>query len=378
MDLNQIKQRFGIIGNDPELDRALEIARQVAPTNLSVLVTGESGTGKEVIPQIIHQYSARKHNVYLALNCGGIPEGTIDSELFGHEKGSFTGAIETRKGYFEEADGGTLFLDEVAELPLSTQVRLLRVLQTGEFIKVGSAKVQKTNVRVVAATNVNLLNAIRDGKFREDLYYRLCTVPITMPPLRERKGDIHLLFKKFALDFADQNMVPAVRLTPEAQELLRSYRWPGNVRQLQSVVGRLSVLESNRLVSAEVLARYLPSEGSSTLPVRTGDAGADYLSDRDIIFKVLYQMRRDIDEIKARLDGMPEEEVPATNPHLLISPEDVHSSADTQEPVSIQDVSAELIRKALERHGGRRKPAAEELGISERTLYRKIKELDIR
>ncbi len=378
MDLNQIKQRFGIIGNDPELDRALEIARQVAPTNLSVLVTGESGTGKEVIPQIIHQYSARKHNVYLALNCGGIPEGTIDSELFGHEKGSFTGAIETRKGYFEEADGGTLFLDEVAELPLSTQVRLLRVLQTGEFIKVGSAKVQKTNVRVVAATNVNLLNAIRDGKFREDLYYRLCTVPITMPPLRERKGDIHLLFKKFALDFADQNMVPAVRLTPEAQELLRSYRWPGNVRQLQSVVGRLSVLESNRLVSAEVLARYLPSEGSSTLPVRTGDAGADYLSDRDIIFKVLYQMRRDIDEIKARLDGMPEEEVPAANPHLLISPEDVHSSADTQEPVSIQDVSAELIRKALERHGGRRKPAAEELGISERTLYRKIKELDIR
>ncbi len=378
MDLNQIKQRFGIIGNDPELDRALEIARQVAPTNLSVLVTGESGTGKEVIPQIIHQYSARKHNVYLALNCGGIPEGTIDSELFGHEKGSFTGAIETRKGYFEEADGGTLFLDEVAELPLSTQVRLLRVLQTGEFIKVGSAKVQKTNVRVVAATNVNLLNAIRDGKFREDLYYRLCTVPITMPPLRERKGDIHLLFKKFALDFADQNMVPAVRLTPEAQELLRSYRWPGNVRQLQSVVGRLSVLESNRLVSAEVLARYLPSEGSSTLPVRTGDAGADYLSDRDIIFKVLYQMRRDIDEIKARLDGMPEEEAPAANPHLLISPEDVHSSADTQEPVSIQDVSAELIRKALERHGGRRKPAAEELGISERTLYRKIKELDIR
>ena len=378
MDLNQIKQRFGIIGNDPELDRALEIARQVAPTNLSVLVTGESGVGKEVIPQIIHQYSARKHNVYLALNCGGIPEGTIDSELFGHEKGSFTGAIETRKGYFEEADGGTLFLDEVAELPLSTQVRLLRVLQTGEFIKVGSAKVQKTNVRVVAATNINLLNAIRDGKFREDLYYRLCTVPITIPPLRERKGDIHLLFKKFALDFADQNMVPAIRLTPEAQELLRSYRWPGNVRQLQSVVGRLSVLETNRLVTAEVLARYLPSEGASSLPVRTGEAGADYLSDRDIIFKVLYQMRHDIDDIKARLDGLAEEPEPVSNPHLLISPEDVHSSADTQEPVSIQDVSAELIRKALERHGGRRKPAAEELGISERTLYRKIKELDIR
>ncbi|MBR0500765.1 MAG: sigma-54-dependent Fis family transcriptional regulator [Bacteroidales bacterium] len=385
MDLNQIKQRFGIIGNDPELERAIEIARQVAPTNLSVLVTGESGVGKEVIPQIIHQYSARKHNVYLALNCGGIPEGTIDSELFGHEKGSFTGAIETRKGYFEEADGGTLFLDEVAELPLSTQVRLLRVLQTGEFIKVGSAKVQKTNVRVVAATNVNLLGAIRDGKFREDLYYRLCTVPITVPPLRERKDDINLLFKKFALDFADQNMVPAVRLTPEAQELLRSYRWPGNVRQLQSVANRISVLETNRLISAEVLARYLPSEGSSRLPVRTGDSGSDYMSDRDIIFKILYQLRKDIEELKARVDHMPEEEEEETIRHhsgYIISPDDVKSSPLTQEqpasePVSIQDVSAELIRKALERHGGRRKPAAEELGISERTLYRKIKELNI-
>lgn len=382
MDLNQIKQRFGIIGSDPELERALEIARQVAPTNLSVLVTGESGVGKEVIPQIIHQYSARKHNVYLAINCGGIPEGTIDSELFGHEKGSFTGAIETRKGYFEEADGGTLFLDEVAELPLSTQVRLLRVLQTGEFIKVGSAKVQKTNVRVVAATNVNLLNAIRDGKFREDLYYRLCTVPITVPPLRERKGDIHLLFKKFALDFADQNMVPAIRLTPDAQEMLRTYRWPGNVRQLQSVVNRISVLETNRTISAEVLARYLPSEGSSTLPVRTGESGADYLSDRDIIFKILYQLRHEIDEIKARLDESPlphePEEMPSGPGHLLISPEDVHSSStESAEPVSIQEVSAELIRKALERHGGRRKKAAEELGISERTLYRKIKELGI-
>ena len=389
MDLNQIKQRFGIIGNDPELDRALEIARQVAPTNLSVLVTGESGVGKEVIPQIIHKFSARKHNVYLALNCGGIPEGTIDSELFGHEKGSFTGAIETRKGYFEEANGGTLFLDEVAELPLSTQVRLLRVLQTGEFIKVGSAKVEKTNVRVVAATNVNLLNAIRDGKFREDLYYRLCTVPIHVPPLRERKNDIILLFRKFALDFADQNMVPAIRLTPDAQELARNYRWPGNIRQLQGVVNRISVLESNRLVTAEVLARYLPSEGASTLPVRASEAGSDYLSDRDIIFKILYQLRHDIDQIKARLDHVPlEEEEELDNPQggkILISAEDVHSSTVPQEtaawsgqnPVSIQDVSAELIRKALERHGGRRKPAAEELGISERTLYRKIKELGI-
>ena len=387
MDLNQIKQRFGIIGNNPELNRAIEIARQVAPTNLSVLVTGESGVGKEVIPQIIHQFSARKHNEYLALNCGGIPEGTIDSELFGHEKGSFTGAIETRKGYFEEADGGTLFLDEVGELPLSTQVRLLRVLQTGEFIKVGSAKVQKTDVRVVAATNVNLLNAIRDGKFREDLYYRLCTVPVNIPPLRERKDDIVLLFRKFALDFADQNMVPAIRLTPEAQELVRNYRWPGNVRQLQGVVNRISVLETNRMVSAEVMARYLPSEGAGNLPVRTGESGSDYMSDRDIIFKILYQLRQDIDSINARLENLPSEEhggeVPSAG-KLLISAEDVHSNAvpqefpvSVQEPVSIQDVSAELIRKALERNGGRRKPAAEELGISERTLYRKIKELGI-
>lgn len=382
MDLNQIKQRFGIIGNDPELDRAIEIARQVAPTNLSVLVTGESGVGKEVIPKIIHECSPRKHNAYLALNCGGIPEGTIDSELFGHEKGSFTGAIETRKGYFEEANGGTLFLDEVAELPLSTQVRLLRVLQTGEFIKVGSAKVQKTDVRVVAATNVNLLGAIRDGKFREDLYYRLCTVPVTIPPLRERKNDIPLLFKKFALDFADQNMVPAVRLTPEAQELLRNYRWPGNIRQLQGVVNRISVLEHNRLISAEVLARFLPSEGIGNLPVRTAESGADYLSDRDIIFKILYQLRQDIDELKARIGRLPEElpeEAPEqTHNKLLISPEDVHSNTVPESaPVSIQDVSAELIRKALERNGGRRKPAADELGISERTLYRKIKELGI-
>ena len=388
MDLNQIKQRFGIIGNDPELDRALEIARQVAPTDLSVLVTGESGVGKEVIPQIIHQFSARKHNVYLALNCGGIPEGTIDSELFGHEKGSFTGAIETRKGYFEEANGGTLFLDEVAELPLSTQVRLLRVLQTGEFIKVGSAKVQKTNVRVVAATNVNLLNAIRDGKFREDLYYRLCTVPIHIPPLRERKDDIILLFRKFALDFADQNMVPAIRLTPDAQELARNYRWPGNIRQLQGVVNRISVLETSRTITAEVLARYLPADGSDHLPVRTSEAGSDYLSDRDIIFKILYQLRQDIDSLNARLDHLPEDIPSEKDPargKLIISAEDVHSNPlqqetppiTGQEPVSIQDVSAELIRKALERNGGRRKPAAEELGISERTLYRKIKELGI-
>lgn len=386
MEINQIKQRFGIIGSDPELERSLEIAYQVAPTDLSVLVTGESGVGKEVIPQIIHHYSARKHNVYLALNCGGIPEGTIDSELFGHEKGSFTGAIETRKGYFEEADGGTLFLDEVAELPLSTQVRLLRVLQTGEFIKVGSAKVQKTNVRVVAATNVNLLNAIKMGKFREDLYYRLCTVPIVVPPLRVRKGDISILFRKFSLDFADRNMVPAIKLTPEAQALLESYRWPGNVRQLQSVANRISVLETDRLITAEVLASYLPSEGEAALPVRMGESGSDYMSDRDVIFKILYQMRQEINLIKERLNlGEPDSEVENHRP-LLITPvaarpaeeeKEVVVSEEKDEKYSIQDVSSDLIRKALERNGGKRKAAAVELGISERTLYRKIKELGI-
>lgn len=387
MDLQQIKQRFGIIGSDPELDRALEVAWQVAPTDLSVLVTGESGVGKEVIPKIIHQNSTRKHNIYLALNCGGIPEGTIDSELFGHEKGAFTGAIETRKGYFEEADGGTLFLDEVAELPLSTQVRLLRVLQTGEFIKVGSSKVQKTNVRVVAATNVNLLNSIRDGKFREDLYYRLNTVPITIPPLRMRKGDIHLLFRKFALDFADQNLTPAIRLTPEAQVMLESYRWPGNVRQLQSIANQISVLEKERLITAEVLARYIPAE-SSALPVLSSEAGASYMSDRDIIFKMIYQLRKEIEAINQRLDGTDIPESGQNSP-LLISTIDHSSGTPAEEaPVqevqpetpatfSIQDVSAELIRKALERHGGKRKAAAAELGISERTLYRKIKDLGI-
>lgn len=387
MDLLQIKQRFGIIGSDPELDRALEVAWQVAPTDLSVLVTGESGVGKEVIPKIIHQNSTRKHNIYLALNCGGIPEGTIDSELFGHEKGAFTGAIETRKGYFEEADGGTLFLDEVAELPLSTQVRLLRVLQTGEFIKVGSSKVQKTNVRVVAATNVNLLNSIRDGKFREDLYYRLNTVPITIPPLRMRKGDIHLLFRKFALDFADQNLTPAIRLTPEAQVMLESYRWPGNVRQLQSIANQISVLEKERLITAEVLARYIPAE-SSALPVLSSEAGASYMSDRDIIFKMIYQLRKEIEAINQRLDGTDIPESGQNSP-LLISTIDHSSGTPAEEaPVqevqpetpatfSIQDVSAELIRKALERHGGKRKAAAAELGISERTLYRKIKDLGI-
>ncbi len=374
MDLSQIKQRFGIIGNNAELDRAIEVAFQVAGTDLSVLVTGESGVGKEVIPQVIHHNSPRKHNDYIAVNCGAIPEGTIDSELFGHEKGSFTGAIETRKGYFEEADGGTLFLDEVAELPLSTQVRLLRVLQTGEFIKVGSSKVQKTNVRVIAATNINLRKAIAAGKFREDLYYRLNTVPINIPPLRERKEDIHLLFRKFALDFADKYVTPTIKLTPEAVELLEAYRWPGNVRQLKSVAEQISVLEHNRLISAEVLATYLPADKSEKLPVKSSEAGADYLSDRDIIFKILFQLRQEVDMLKEQIEsGTPAPIV--RQPQLMIHTEEISSVEETQN-FSIQTVSHDLIRKALEKHGGRRKDAAKELGISERTLYRKIKEME--
>lgn len=375
MDVTQIKQRFGIIGNDPALDRAIEIAYQVAGTDLSVLVTGESGVGKEVIPQIIHQNSPRKHGIYIAVNCGAIPEGTIDSELFGHEKGSFTGAIETRKGYFEEADGGTLFLDEVAELPLSTQVRLLRVLQTGEFIKVGSSKVQKTDVRVIAATNINLVKAIASGKFREDLYYRLNTVPISVPPLRLRRDDIHLLFRKFALDFADRYMTPAVRLTPEAVDLLESYRWPGNVRQLKSVAEQISVLEKNRQISAETLASYLPPEPAQNLPVTMGDAGNDYQDYRELIFNSIFELRKDVAALKAKVFG---QENPA--PMLLPGPQETkfrHFDAEAEEVVSIQDANAELIRKALEKNGGKRKAAAEELGISERTLYRKIKELGI-
>ena len=332
MDISQIKQRFGIIGNNAELDRAIEVAYQVAGTDLSVLITGESGVGKEVIPQVIHHNSPRKHNDYIAVNCGAIPEGTIDSELFGHEKGSFTGAIETRKGYFEEADGGTLFLDEVAELPLATQVRLLRVLQTGEFIKVGSSKVQKTNVRVVAATNINLRRAIAAGKFREDLYYRLNTVPINIPPLRERKEDIHLLFRKFALDFADRYLTPTIKLTPDAVNLLEAYRWPGNVRQLKSVAEQISVLEHNRIISAEVLATYLPADKTEELPVKSSEAGADYLSDRDIIFKILFQLRQEVDRLKEQLENGAPAPVPS-QPQLKMS------EASRMNPISLSRTS---------------------------------------
>ena len=399
MELRSIKQRFDIIGENPALDRALEIAVQVAGTDLSVLITGESGVGKEVIPQIIHVNSPRKHNQYIAVNCGAIPEGTIDSELFGHEKGSFTGAFETRKGYFEVADGGTLFLDEVAELPLSTQVRLLRVIQSGEFIKVGSSKVQKTNVRVIAATNVNLPRAIEHGKFREDLFYRLNTVPILVPSLRERPGDIHLLFKKFALDFADKYMMPAIRLTPDAVDMLQGYRWPGNVRQLKSIAEQISVIEHNRLIDSQILKKYLPKDAPSRLPVRTEGHGADFLTDRDIIFKILYQLRQEVEELKQRVTGTEpihpnprissNKEISSNIEETTIvdyepepdeepSSDGYASSASNQESqLSIQKVNEDLIRRALEKHNGKRKLAAIELGISERTLYRKIKELNL-
>ena len=390
MELNEIKNRFGIIGNDPRLNSAIDTAVQIAGTNLSVLITGESGVGKEVIPKIIHAFSPRKHNNYIAINCGAIPEGTIESELFGHEKGSFTGANEARKGYFEAADKGTIFLDEVGELPLPTQARLLRVLESGEFIRVGSSKAQKTDVRVIAASNINFMHAVREGKFREDLYYRLNAVPIYIPPLRERKGDIHLLFMKFALDFADKYKMPAVRLEPDARALLEAYRWPGNIRQLKNVAEQISVLESNRQISAEVLRKYLPADDPNSLPVRNCDSGtAGNIQDRDIIFKMLFQLREEVDELRAMV-GKPDSSVPEM-PQVHALPAKLSDMPDfsmvvpsaevvhvkEEAPLTIHDMNDDMIRKALEKHEGRRKAAAAELGISERTLYRKIKELKI-
>ncbi|MBR3744365.1 MAG: sigma-54-dependent Fis family transcriptional regulator [Bacteroidales bacterium] len=406
MNFESIKQRFGIIGDSAALDSAIGVALQVAKTDLSVLVTGESGVGKEFIPQIIHYNSPRKHNVYLSINCGAIPEGTIDSELFGHEKGSFTGASETRKGYFEEADGGTLFLDEVAELPLSTQVRLLRVLQTGEFMKVGSSKIQKTNVRVVAATNIDLRRAIESGRFREDLYFRLNTVPIRMPALRDRKEDIHKLFRKFALDFANKYMMPAIRLTPDAVEKLEHYGWPGNVRELKSVAERISVMETERIIDSRTLEKYLQNDLNISLPALAGSAAADYMSDRDIIFKMIMQLKQDIENLKARLDSQGQapsggkfipqhsniivesSEASEVHPYEQVGVEEhpvqevYHEpeapvEQDADQNLSINDKKSELIVKALEKHRGNRKEAAAELGISERTLYRKIKELGL-
>ena len=404
MEIQSIKQRFDIIGDDPGLNRALDIATQVAGTDLSVLVTGESGVGKEAIPQIIHQNSPRKHGVYIAVNCGAIPEGTIDSELFGHEKGSFTGANEMRKGYFEVADGGTIFLDEVAELPLSTQVRLLRILQTGEFYKVGSSKVQKTNVRVVAATNVNLMHAIHTGKFREDLYYRLNTVPISIPALRERKGDIYLLFRKFALDFADKYKMPVVKLTRDAQIMLQQYRWPGNIRQLKNVAEQMSVLEKERLIDVDILQKYLPADNPDNLPVlNTGAGKNDFISDRDILYKMIFQLKQEVAHLKEIVEHQEPRHIPSSIDAESVAPshgvsitavsdkpkviqDTVYTTIDKDfeelpdikvEQLSIPSVNADLIKKCLEKHNGRRKDAAAELGISERTLYRKIKELNL-
>lgn len=418
--VQNIKQRFEIIGNDAKLNRAIEKAIQVAPTDISVLVVGESGVGKESIPRIIHSLSHRKHGKYIAVNCGAIPEGTIDSELFGHEKGAFTGATNTREGYFEVADGGTIFLDEVGELPLTTQVRLLRVLENGEFIKVGSSQVQKTNVRIVAATNVNMFDAIEKGKFREDLYYRLSTVDIPLPPLRDRKDDIHLLFRKFAADFAHKYKMPPIRLSDDAIQFLQKYRWSGNIRQLRNVAEQISVLETNRDVTLATLQSYLPIEGSNLPSVVGGKkSDGDFSTERDILYKVLFDMKSDLNDLKKLTlelmkNGAKTQDI---NPSLI---QKVYGSASTDSPIvfeeeprlnaipkhsephqeefddedddanylmaetveeeevlKLEQKEIELIKKSLERHKGKRKAAADELGISERTLYRKIKQFDL-
>lgn len=411
--LQQIKQRFGIIGSSPELDRAIDVALQVAPTDLSVLITGESGTGKENFPQIVHQYSRRKHGPYFAINCGSIPEGTIDSELFGHEKGSFTGATGSRKGYFEVADGGTLFLDEVGELPLSTQARLLRVLESGEFIKVGSSKVEKSDVRVVAATNMDMVKAVEKGKFREDLYYRLNSVPIRIPPLRDRKDDIPLLFRKFTGDCAEKYMMPPITLTDDARELLKNYRWPGNVRQLKNITEQISIIEQERVINADILQKYLPYNEVGMLPVlvpqQNDSDHRSFANEREILYQVLFDMKKDITDLKQVVKNLMEGTGPNTSAYdkdtaaihsslIRHAESDVplpikldtmsqkikleeHDRGDIQEAteyeesaLSISEVEKEMIVKALERHQGKRKLAAADLGISERTLYRKIKE----
>ena len=425
-NVQTIKQRFGIIGNNPKLNRAIEKAIQVAPTDISVLVTGESGVGKEAVPKIIHSLSHRKHGKYIAVNCGAIPEGTIDSELFGHEKGAFTGATQTRSGYFEVADGGTIFLDEVGELPLPTQVRLLRVLENGEFMKVGSSAIQKTNVRIVAATNVNMVEAIGKGKFREDLYYRLSTVEINLPPLRDREEDILLLFRKFASDFALKYKMPTIQLDEQAAALLQKYRWSGNIRQLRNVAEQISVLEKNRTINYQTLKNYLPNM-SSNLPAVVGSSKAesDFSTEREILYKVLFDMQRDVNDLKKLtlelLKSGSSENVQKEHSGLIkkiYTPdenayEDLAAIVDTQdddeetndvevieyadslpqngtqdkyhfaeeieeeETLSLKDKELELIKKALEKNQGRRKAAADELGLSERTLYRKIKQFGL-
>jgi DNA-binding NtrC family response regulator len=407
-ELQKIKQRFGIIGNAPGLNRAIDIAIQVAPTDLSVLITGESGVGKEVFPQIIHQFSSRKHGAYIAVNCGAIPEGTIDSELFGHEKGSFTGAYDSRKGYFEVAGGGTIFLDEVAELPLSTQVRLLRVLETGEFLKVGSSKVIKTNVRVIAAANVNVQLAIQQGHFREDLFYRLNTVPIDIPPLRDRKEDIALLFRKFSVDFAERNRMPSISLSDDAMDILANYRWPGNIRQLKNISEQISLIESRREITDEIIRNYLPDYFESKLPALYDTIDRKtFASEREILYKILFDMKNDVNDLKKLVfeilqhgaaatevhEGqagvihklyqdvepvVPEDKVARKYDMARPKPENIQDTQEIiEESLSLAAKEMELIIKALEKHHGKRKNAANELGISERTLYRKLKEYNI-
>ncbi|WP_113663681.1 sigma-54 interaction domain-containing protein [Pedobacter nanyangensis] len=411
MDTQSIKQRFGIIGNSPLLNRAIDTASQVAPTDMSVLITGESGSGKEVFSHIIHQLSTRKHGTFIAVNCGAIPEGTIDSELFGHEKGSFTGAHEARKGYFEVANGGTIFLDEVAELPLGTQARLLRVLESGEYLRVGSSKVQKTDVRIIAATNVDVYESVRKGKFREDLYYRLNTVPLRIPPLRERKDDIYLLFRKFVSDFSNKYRTPGIQLDNEAVQILSNYSWPGNVRQLKNIAEQICVLEKDRNVTATALLNYIPNEQNSNLPMAVSSSSKEDFSERDILYKVLFDMKKDMVELKKLVaeiiqnGGNNLAHVIADNPQYINQlyqdvdlnnhsteptltikhpsqniPNDfnfAHDAEEVEESLSLVDKESDLIKKALKKHKGKRKFAAQELGISERTLYRKIKELNL-
>jgi len=412
MEIQEIKQRFGIIGNSPLLNRAIDIANQVAPTDISVLITGESGSGKEVFSHIIHQMSPRKHGPFIAVNCGAIPEGTIDSELFGHEKGAYTGAVGERKGYFETVNGGTIFLDEIAEMPLGTQARLLRVLESGQYIKVGSSKVEKTNVRVIAATNVDVYDAVKSGKFREDLYYRLNTVPLRIPPLRDRKEDIFLLFRKFTSDFTDKYRTPPILLDDEAQQVLVNYSWPGNIRQLKNMAEQLAVLERDRTITAQTLLSYIPAESARNLPMRVENQPKEDFSERDILYKVLFDMKRDMVELKKLVAEIIEHggvsinhssqtlnqlyrdiEIPGSNEqqftlqkpvmnsnnnNINTNPYNITQDAEeVEESLSLIDKESDLIRKALKKHKGKRKLAANELGISERTLYRKIKELNL-